>query len=83
MQHYMRHTVAWRFQEHWSAKISVSNTPLCSCCSWVKLRWYQYEMTYGPYMLELWERNLVLAFIISVVAFTLYGTYSVVQRFLQ
>ena len=54
----------------------------CRSCSRVRLRWYQYEMSYGPYMLELWERNLVLAFILSMVALTLYGTYNVAQRYL-
>lgn len=50
-------------------------------CSWVRLRWYQYEMSYGPYMLDRWERLLVLAFIVSVMSLTMYGAYNVARRY--
>lgn len=39
-------------------------------------------MSYGPYMLDTWERLLVLAFILSVVALTAYGLSNVVQGYL-
>lgn len=64
----------------------VDLAPLCcrcyrsSCCSWLQLRYYQYEISYAPYMLEPWEKVLVLAFLLSLAALTLWGVRNVAQR---
>ena len=53
------------------------------CCSWLELKYFHFEISYVPYMLETWETVLVLTFLLSMLLLTGWGALNVALRYLS